>query len=85
MNRKQQVVLWVGIAAFVLMGFFPPWHLSFQGIVVADGYHFFTYHGPGRVIDMRRLAVQWAVLVAVVGGLLVAFRGSARRTEQKGG
>ncbi len=54
MNRKQIIVLWIGIAAIVIMGIFPPWILNAEGaslmiqtqreISELSNQNFHTYH-----------------------------------------
>jgi len=78
MNRKQKIVLWIGIAIVVLMGLFPPW----MGYIKAErGYirHTFIWYHPaarnmGMRIDVPHLCVQWSIIVAITGGLIITFK-----------
>lgn len=32
MNQRQKIVAWIGVGAFVLMGVFPPWNVSYSDV-----------------------------------------------------
>ena len=78
----RNIILWLGITTFVLMSIFPPWvHIEGHDL----GYKFistpptveFPYGITTKlpaIIDFKRLAVQWAVVVVVTGGLIYTFR-----------
>ncbi len=77
MNRKQIIILWVGIAIFVLMGLFPPWVVYEQGHLYF--LHKLTLFSPirtnnGSRIDVPRLCVQWAMVAVVTSGLLITLK-----------
>lgn len=82
MNKKQKIILCVGLVLFVLMGLFPSWieqHPTRYGIQSKDLGHWpilmppepsiSTYH---RVeINFSRLVVQWTVVMIATSGLIV--------------
>jgi len=47
MNRKQKIVLWIGIGLFVAMGVFPPW----LKIVHLEGTHLQRFSGYAFVLS----------------------------------
>lgn len=78
MNKKQLVVMWVGIAIIVLMGLFPPWTTYGNS---GDCYltHKFILFKPAERniparIDTGHLFVQWIIVTAITGGLIVTFK-----------
>lgn len=71
MNKKQLIVLWIGIGIITLMGLFPPfqWHLR-------DGRTGITYafiFSEDDIIALGNLVVQWAVVAFITGGLIITF------------
>jgi hypothetical protein len=88
MNRKQTIILWVGLAIFLLMGIFPPWLMTCSsGEKYGEedaGYHcilsspisFSECLGylEGSKLDLRRLYTQWIIVVVATGGLIYTFR-----------
>jgi hypothetical protein len=86
MNERQKRCLWVGIAVFVLMGLFPPWDKGLEEGVhfeqsTRQGYTFLLTKG-GLPIAMDMLAIQWAIVAVVTGGLIFTFRGKeTQKTE----
>jgi len=87
MNDKQEVVLWIGTAIFVLMSLFPPWLYTYDALVYGlhtqkpIGY-FWLFSKPqpsdsnyaGVSIDCSRLLIQWAIVVVVTVGLIYIFK-----------
>jgi len=75
MNKKQIIVLWIGIAAIVVMGIIPPWVVSIQGAIEQRGYGFILIP-PEKYchINTSRLYVQWIMVAVVTGGFLVTFK-----------
>ncbi|GAG59526.1 unnamed protein product [marine sediment metagenome] len=66
MNKKQKIVLWVGVIIIVLIGLFPPWNyvcvrrspvpISPEYIYIKNaGYHF-LWNPPSHLIPENRLA-----------------------------
>lgn len=80
MNKKQIIVLWIGIAVIVIMGIFPPWIVGQTILSPKDGgYRFVLSHPEVRSLDCyslntSRLLVQWIMVVAITGGLLVTLK-----------
>jgi len=107
MNRKQIIVLWIGIAVIVVMGIFPPWMLKknemlqnddMQGFILMNDVARTTLELPVRFalfhnyypiwsrpkdgtdilllleIDIVELSIQWIIVIAITGGLLVTFK-----------
>jgi hypothetical protein len=54
MNGKQKVFMWIGIAAMVLMGLFPPVSSRY------DPYEFLPY---AEYIQVTKLIIQWSLVV----------------------
>ena len=75
MNRTQLIVMWIGVALFVLMGLFPPHKLlDASGNSISMGYYFIISKHQPREIDAVRLCVQWAMVVIVTSGFLVILK-----------
>ncbi len=85
MNKKQKSCLWIGILAIVLMGIFPPWQYikpvpSNRLVLDSDAGYAPIFKPPphgsafGTIIDIRRLAVQWIIVVIFFGGFVVTFK-----------
>jgi hypothetical protein len=70
MNKRQRVVIWAGLAVFVLMALFPPVNLG--GWV----YPIYAFIGSSyvSVLDYKRLLMQWTVVVVAVGTLFWVFK-----------
>ncbi|HUV40775.1 MAG TPA: hypothetical protein VMW23_03180 [Sedimentisphaerales bacterium] len=52
MNRKQKIVLWIGIGLFVVMGLFPPWATKLSNNrQVNSGYAFICT--PPPIIELN--------------------------------
>lgn len=69
MNRKQMVVLWAGIAAFVLIGLFPPMTGTTRGSLRGE------WWGDCGRVDVNRMLRYWAIVTVVAGGLIYTLRG----------
>ena len=84
MNKKQKIVLWVGIITAVIMGIYPPWvYESRSGKTVPGPYGHIANPPPesyktARFIDLYRLGVQWIMVAGVTGGLLVTLKGKRK-------
>jgi len=75
MNKRQTVVLWVGIIAFLLMGLFPPWYWKHG----TGRYNYkygliFTQSPTYARVDYYRLTLQEVMLIALSAFLIFAFR-----------
>jgi len=76
MNRKQKIVLWIGIVVFVLMLLCPP------------ATHTYEPYGDLRPIKVRRidyagLFARWLTVTVVTGGLIITFRDKKSKDDQK--
>ena len=86
MNKRQLVVMWVGIGLIVLMGVYPPWVNTIRGAgIYAEmslGYHVITDppsplgnpRANGIKLDTPRLALQVGLVAVVSGGLLLSLK-----------
>ena len=81
MNKKQKIVLWIGIAVIVIMGIFPPWVISgySTGRPIAGSYSLITSppkmgEAYAKSIDLYRLGVQWVIVGVITGGLIYTFK-----------
>ena len=78
MNRKQKIVLWVGIVIIVLMGLFPPvrykrystYRVRYEFLLVTQ-----------NTVVVTNLLVQWVVVSIIGSGLIYTFRD---KRKQKG-
>ena len=95
MNKKQLVVLWVGIIIFVSMALYPPW---FKRIQRSTGNYTYTYdyaclfYSPGYRSDYKtyskynlwrlnyyRLTLQYVILLVVIGGAMISFSDHSKK------
>ena len=83
MNKKQLIVMWIGIIAIVLMGLVPPWFfkpykINTRAVDHSESFYKFITPRPlkGKLladIDFSLLCVQWVIVAAITGGLVVTF------------
>ncbi len=88
MNRKQKIVLWIGIGVIVLMCLFPPWLAGDEGEF--EGYTL-LFSGPlngtggylndSPRIDFTRFMMQCAIVGLITGALLYTL--ISKTDEQK--
>ena len=93
-NRKQKIILWTGIAIFVVLGLaqlcnytttfrlrkprYPASPLTLEQMAATKksldemAEQPISFHR--KRIDSKGLAIQWSLVVAVTGGLLVTFK-----------
>lgn len=100
MNVNQKKCLMLGIIVIVIMGVFPPWRMyscfpkSNMKRYEPMGYSFIAEPPKpswqaitkGVAIDLPRLLIQWAIVAAITGGLIVCFKGEKDKepkNEQK--
>jgi len=97
MNRKQKIILWVGIGLIVAMGLFPPWIIPVRstpfGTIRRDlGYSpIWEPATAKRVIDQKTYSYHGSidfqrlcvqwVIVAVLTGGLVAICASRKKNS----
>jgi len=88
-NRHQKRVVALGFVLLALLGLFPPWT---QSLTAPTGFHKEVPLAYGFILsppktesevysvtlDVRRLAVSWAVVMFVIGGLVVLLQGSRK-------
>lgn len=71
MNKKQKIVLWIGITLFVLMGLFPPYSSSPQSTFAPSTHYDRLFFDMGfEHVDSGTLFIQWAILGVITGGLI---------------
>jgi hypothetical protein len=69
MNRKQTIVMWIGIGVFVLMGLYPPTPAYKRGLSYGRDWNY-TFILDANEVVLEKLVAQWAILAAVTGGLI---------------
>jgi hypothetical protein len=80
LNRKQLTALWGGVTMFAFLGLFPPWatYVALRGTVfrLPSDYAFIgtPVAGIGAEIDLQRLVIGWAIVLAVTAALMVSCR-----------
>jgi hypothetical protein len=80
LNRKQLVSVWLGVVSFAFVGLFPPW-LSYVPLKDAifrmpSKFAFIgepSLLGLGAEIDIQRLAIEWALVIAITAALVISF------------
>ncbi len=90
MNKRQLIVLWLGIAIFVLMGLFPPWYGKYhQSKPLAHSFAFILLrpeihqHGKGWMkINTTQLIIQWSIVTVITSGLVLSFK-KRNKTQTK--
>ena len=73
-NKRQKVVILIGIILIVVMGLFPPWVYKIQGMVMKQEYRFILDPLESGNVDSIRLLVQWLGVCMVSIGLVWFFR-----------
>lgn len=71
MNKKQKIILWIGIAFFVLLGLFPPSKSTPWARQETTQRPITLYH---HSIDGSKLFAYWAMVAVVTSGLIVTFK-----------
>jgi len=70
MNKRQKVVLWVGLGLFVFMGLFPPLSRGYGCLVTTRS-----------SIQFGKLLIQWLILSPVIPGFIYALRGDKKISD----
>jgi hypothetical protein len=84
MNSKQNIVLWVALALFLIAGLLPPWQSGHQAYGVSfwasSEYHvLFTCPQERFVrIDLPRLIAEWIMIIAAAGCMIYIFRNTTK-------
>jgi len=88
MNKKQLKILWIGITIIVLMGLFPPWHTQIPQIGTQKPFGYAFIFAPPEVgsrmyptLNIPQLMVQWIIVLAITGGLIVTFKDKRQKDE----
>ena len=92
MNRKQEIILWVGLIIIQLMIVFPPvGHLqsnseNIEGppisfIVTDYAQHYGVITRDYKNINFIMLAVQLLIVAAASGGFIYAFRSTGQKED----
>ena len=78
MNKKQKIIMWIGITIFVLMGLFPPYEYesetSYGLLIDPDGY---------SELDFIRLAIQWIIVSVLTVGAIYSTKGTKNISSEK--
>jgi len=80
MNKKQLIVMWVGIGFVVLMGILPPKNF------IADGfrYEFGLLLGKSSsFVDFGKLLIQCSIVGIITIGLIITFKDKKPKNEQE--
>ena len=80
MNKKQLIVMWVGIAFVVLMGILPPMNF------IADGFRYeigLLLGVSSRSVDFGKLLIQCSIVGIITVGLIITFKDKKPKDEQK--
>ena len=79
MNRKQKYCLFIGILLIVQMGLYPP----SGSPIYTMRYHHIDYHFilSEYVVVLSNLIVQWVIVSAITGGLIVTFKDKKPKDE----
>lgn len=79
MNKKQKIIMWVGISIFVLMGLFPPNSSSRFGDV---SYDFLLSTDPPD-LALAHLTIQWIIVFVLTAGAIYSIKGSKNVSSEK--
>lgn len=87
LNNKQTIALWIGVAAVVILGLYPPWtndhpargkkFIGYSAIFSPAAKEFpgygGQYHTTANSIDVTILLVEWVIIAVITGGLIVTL------------
>jgi len=80
MNKKQLIVMWVGIAFVVLMGILPPMNFIGGGF----RYKFGLLLGrSSSFVDFGKLLIQCSIVGIITVGLIITFKDKKPEDEEK--
>ncbi|MCF7811598.1 hypothetical protein K9N50_11485 [bacterium] len=74
MNRKQKVVILVGICLFVLMGFFHPVTRNRHRVTGVYSQNYSCILSGKKTVDIKRLAIQWTMVIVATGGIVFLLK-----------
>ena len=98
MNWRQRIALWIGLAAFSLLGLFPPWVFVFHStqmqferpmgmacIFNPPQPYEVGYGEGGTQIETTTLLVEWIVVTVATSGMYVSLKATKhmRRADVK--
>jgi hypothetical protein len=89
MNRRQMILMWLGILALVGVCLYPPWvGRTRDGVLIEYVGHSWITRAPDsryavKSIDFGRLGIQWGMVVVITIGLMLTFRD--KKDPQKAG
>lgn len=78
MNKKQLVVMWIGIVLMVLLWWYAPKEIM---PYKAGSYERETTY---NLVQPAKLFANWILVGFVTGGLIITFKGKKTEDEQKG-
>lgn len=89
MNRKQKIVLIIGILVMVCMGLYPPWRIEMGKRFVVDEYtpskivsggYALLFDPPHNAIglDVVRLIIQCAIIAALTACIVIGIRNDSK-------
>lgn len=85
MNKKQKIVLCIGIVVIVLMGLFPPSNTSMSYLFRLEGpgseYSFLLVMSPSD-IGFGKLFIQWVIVAVITGGFIVTLKDKKTKRQK---
>ena len=74
MNRKQLIVLWIGIIAIVSLSLYVPWRWEYRYYHGLD--YGFIWASPEHAVgvSLQVLAIEWVAVAIIIGGLIISLR-----------
>lgn len=82
MNKKQLIVLWIGIIIFVLVSLNPPRKSYRTPIRRTNDAPIVQVIGAGR-IDVGVLLSRWSIIIVLTGGLIITFKDKKPKDQHK--
>jgi len=82
MNKKQLIVLWIGIIIFVLVSIDPPQKHYPRPTLRRTNAPIVEVIGDGGV-DGAKLLSRWSIIIVLTGGLIYTFKNKKPKDEQK--
>lgn len=81
MNKKQMIVLWIGIIIFVLVSLDPPLKSHRMPIRRTDDAPIVEVIGAGEV-DGAKLLSRWSIIIVLTGGLIYTLKDKKPKDEK---
>jgi len=79
MNKKQLIVMWVGISFVVLMGILPPMN------IMGDRFRYKIFMLLGKsssFVDFGKLLIQCSIVGIITVGLIITFKDKKPKDEE---